>query len=112
MVRHSFYAFALLVAVGGAVASNGACASELLTDAELARHGLVRAWFTQVQLDPARGRVTDIVIDGGTVFVQTDRAILQAIDAETGQTLWVQQVGDPNHPTLTPGISNRMVAVI
>ncbi len=112
MIRHSFCAFALLVAVGGIGTSNGACGSELLTDAEVGRHGLVRAWFTQVQLDPARGRVTDIVIDGGTVFVQTDRAILQAIDAESGQTLWVQQVGDPNHPTLTPGISNRMIAVV
>jgi outer membrane protein assembly factor BamB len=112
MVRHSFYAFALLVAVGGGSASNGACGSELLTDAEVSRHGLARAWFTQVQVDPARGRVTDIVIDGGTLFVQTDRAILQAIDAETGQTLWTEQVGDPNHPTLAPGISNRMVAVV
>ncbi len=112
MARHSFFALALFGAVACACQSSAVCGSELLTEADLAQHGLVRAWFTQAQVDPARGRVTNIVIDAGTLFVQTDRAILQAIDVETGQTQWTKQVGDPNHPTLTPGIGGRIVAVI
>lgn len=87
-------------------------ASELPTEDELARHGLVRAWFTQVVLDSARGRISDIVVDDGTVFVQTDRAVLQAIDGETAQSLWVAEVGDPLHPCTTPGVSSRIVAAL
>lgn len=87
-------------------------AGDLPTESDLAPHGLVRPWFTQVVLDPARGRIGDIVVDDGTVFVQTDRAVLQAIDGETGRTLWVAEVGDPLHPCTTPGLSAGIVAAL
>ncbi len=87
-------------------------ASELPTEDQLAPHGLVRAWFTQVVLDSARGRISDIVVDDGTVFVQTDRAVLQAIDGQTGKTLWVAEIGDPLHPCTTPGFSSQIVATL
>lgn len=48
----------------------------------------------------------------GTLFVQTDQAVLHAFDAETGQTLWAQQVGEAMHPTLTAGANSNHVAVV
>lgn len=110
MSRRWLFWLWVLAGVGGCGAA--AVASELPTEDELALHGLVRAWFTQVVLDPARGRISDIVVDDGTVFVQTDRAVLQAIDGQTGQSLWVAEVGDPLHPSTTPGLSARIVATL
>lgn len=100
-----------VVAVAGRFGP-AAVASELPTEDELAPHGLVRAWFTQVVLDAARGRISDVVVDDGTVFVQTNRAVLQAIDEQTGQSLWVAEVGDSLHPSTTPGLSSRIVAAL
>ncbi len=110
MARFRVFWVLLLAAVG--TCGPAALAGELPTDEELAPHGLVRAWFTQVVLDPARGRIAHIVVDDGTVFVQTDRAVLQAIDGQTGQSLWVAEVGDPLHPCATPGLSSRIVAAL
>jgi hypothetical protein len=86
--------------------------SALIPQPEAARHGLVRAWYAQVQLDAGRARVRHIVLDRGTLFVQTDRAVLQAIDAETGETLWARIVGNPRHPSLEPGPGPDMVGVV
>ena len=86
--------------------------SALITQPEARRHGLSRAWYTQIQLDQARARVRNVVLHQGTLFVQTDRAMLHAIDAETGQTLWAVQVGLANHPSMTPGVNSNLVAVV
>lgn len=108
--RHRLFWLLVLAAVGSS--GPAGVASDLPTEGDLAPHGLVRAWFTQVVLDPARGRIGDIVVDDGSVFVQTDRAVLQAIDGETGQSLWVAELGDPLHPCTTPGVSARIVAAL
>ena len=74
-------------------------------------YGLQRSWFTQVHLDPSRGRVTHMTLHRGTLFVQTDRAVVHAIDAENGQTLWAAGVGDPRHPSLSLSANDDSVAV-
>ena len=70
------------------------------------RHGLTRAWFTQIPVG-GRARITYIVQDEGTLFVQTSDAMLYAIDAESGRVVWSQQVGEPNWPTMRPGANGR-----
>jgi len=91
------------------------------------RHGLARPWFTQVRLDSSRAEISHIVFDAkreialkgegtltipDTLFVQTNQAVLHAIDAETGQTLWASQVGRRGHPSLRPGVNENFVAVV
>ena len=85
---------------------------EIIPETAARRHGLARPWFTQIQLDRARARVSHVVLDRGTLFVQTDHAVVHAIDAETGQTFWAKQVGRRDHPSLTPGANKNFVAVI
>ena len=84
----------------------------LLTEPEAARHGLVRPWITQMGFDSARGRLCDLILYEGTLYAQTDRATIHAIDAETGKMLWSKQVGRPNHPSLTPSASHDFLAVV
>jgi len=92
--------------------ANAAPRAQIIPKTTAARHGLARLWFNQADVDLSRGRVTDLVLDRGTLFVQTDQAILQAIDAETGQTLWSAQVGRRGHPSLRPATNADMVAVV
>jgi outer membrane protein assembly factor BamB len=58
---------------------------------------------------PARPRM---VVEPGALYVQTLHGVLHAIDANTGRTLWVQQVGRREHPSTPPAISERYVAVV
>ena len=85
---------------------------QLIPESLAAQHGLTRAWFTQAQFDTATSRACWAVLHEGTLFVQNDRAAVQAIDAITGKALWVQQVGKPAHPTLPVGVNREFVAVL
>ena len=89
-----------------------AAGSELIPETTANRHGLTRPWFTQVELDGSRGRICDIVLEGGILYAQTDTAMLHAIDAETGKTLWAKQIGRPRHPSLTPGANRDLLGII
>ncbi len=70
------------------------------------RHGLTRAWFLQLPV-AGRTKITYITQDDGTLFVQTNSAMIFAIDAETGQIIWSQQVGEPGHPSTRIGANGR-----
>ena len=86
--------------------------SELISETTAARHGLTRPWFAQVELDQGRGRVTDVILRDGVLYAQTDSAMVHAIDAETGKTLWSQRIGRPKHPSMTPDARGGLLAVV
>ena len=111
MPRILFAPFALLVAFLLCDALSAA-RNQLIPETTAARHGLARPWFTQVELDRGRGRLTDLVLHQGTLYAQTDNAVIHAIDAETGRTLWWKRVGLPSHPSMTPGLNHKRLAVI
>lgn len=48
----------------------------------------------------------------GMLLVQTQMGLLHALDAETGRTLWVQQVGHRMRPSETPAVNECYVAVV
>lgn len=84
----------------------------IISRREAARLGLERAWYTQVQLDRARGYIVDVFDAGDTLFAVTNSGMVQSIDAETGQTQWIMQVGPPEHPSLAPAANDEYVAVV
>ncbi|MCE5303023.1 MAG: PQQ-binding-like beta-propeller repeat protein [Planctomycetaceae bacterium] len=85
---------------------------ELISEPTAARHGLTRPWFTQAQLDQGRGRLRAMVLSGGVLYVQTDGAVFEAIDAETGRMLWRKQVGRRDRLTMPPGVGHDVLAVL
>ena len=107
----------LLVAMAGAwLASTGQRAAavndEFITEAMAQRYGLTRMWVTQAQVDRGQGRLQDVVLYEGVLYTQSNRATLEAIDAETGQKLWSKMVGNPDHPSLPPSACRDLVATI
>lgn len=172
---------AFLVASSGcallaATAWGQRAAEGLVSESEARRFGLERVWVTQVEVDPARGRVVNLasyvsVADITTVFdvqydgrrrtfsehdldrfgkvlgkagakreaeefvaelkerklegkvekilipetslyATSDRAIVHAIDAESGATRWAELIGDRNHPTECPAASEPYLAIL
>jgi outer membrane protein assembly factor BamB len=95
-----------------AVARSAVASGGLIPETTASRHGLTVAWFNQVQFDQGRSRVAQVVLHEGLLLIATDRAMLHAMDAETGQTLWVQQIGRPELPTLAPSANKELVAVV
>ncbi|MHC4181037.1 MAG: outer membrane protein assembly factor BamB family protein [Planctomycetota bacterium] len=86
--------------------------TDIIPQTTAARHGLTRRWFTQVQMDRSRARVKHLVLHEGTLYVQSNRAMVHAIDAETGETLWARRMGRPNHPSLTPAADRDLLAIL
>ena len=105
------FAFSIGVWFSGTIVF-GSPISEPLSTSFTEQHGLTSAWFTQLQIDPARGQFKDMILDRGTLFTVSDQSMVSAIDASTGQTRWSVQVGARARPTLRPGPSRRFVAVI
>ena len=85
---------------------------EIIPETQAEQHGLARPWMTQVQLDRGRARVRDFILYEGTLYIQSTRAMIHAIDAETGRTLWARQVGRADHPNMTPGAYRDLLATV
>lgn len=111
-MRYSCILLSLAGAVFWGTAATAEILSPIIPETTAARHGLTRAWMVQVRVDRSRGRVTHLLLDRGTLFVQTDRAVVQALDAETGQTLWTSQIGRRDHPSLAAGANDNLLAVV
>ncbi|MCE9544679.1 MAG: PQQ-binding-like beta-propeller repeat protein [Planctomycetia bacterium] len=84
----------------------------LVTEASARRHGMVRAWWRQVDVDVTRDRVETVTLCGTTLYVQTKRGTINALDAETGRTRWVVQVGSPMLTTTCVGANDKYAAVL
>ncbi len=109
---YGYAVLALLTLSFGADRAPAAPGVPIIPETAAAQHGLARPWFTQAQVDRNRGKIEHLVLDDGTLFVQTDRGVLQTIDAETGRTLWAKEVGRRDFPSMRPAANAKMVAVI
>lgn len=86
--------------------------SGLVSNQQAQRYGLVRAWFSQAQVDRSRHMVERAVLSGDQLIVLTTAGVLHAMDAHTGGTDWVARVGNPDYPSLGPAISDEYVAIV
>jgi outer membrane protein assembly factor BamB len=87
--------------------------ADRLISREDARHlGLERAWFAQVRLDRARNQVERAVLANDRLVVLTTAGVVQEMNAQTGETLWIASVGNPQYPNLGPAVSEQHVALI
>ena len=91
----------------GAAVSDG-----IISEPAAEQHGMARPWLAQVEMDRARGRVNDISLYDGTLYVQTNRAIISAIDAETGRQLWSKAVGRPDFPSLPLAVNGDLLGTV
>lgn len=82
-----------------------------ITTAEAARHGLHRAFVTQVEIDRGGDTVVALVLEGDTLFAQSSRGVVQAIDAETGRTKWVRQIGRRGYTNLPAAANHEFLCV-
>ena len=99
--------FLLVAAWGVLLSSAGQLAAalndEIVTEAMAQHCGLTRMWVTQAQVDRAQGRLQAVVaLAMACSTPRSNRARMEAIDAETGQKLWSKMVGQPGHPSLAP----------
>lgn len=108
--------FLLVAAAGVLLSSTGQLAAalndEIIPEVTAQRYGLTRMWVTQAQVNRAQGRLQTLVLYEGTLYAQSNRAVLEGIDAETGQKLWSKMIGQPTHPTSTPSAHRDLVATI
>ena len=83
----------------------------LLSQPELEPYGFKRVWFHQLKLHSAGGKVQNIFLEGGQIFITTSDAVLHVLDSETGQWLWSRTIGRRDVPLTEPAVNSRVVAV-
>ncbi|HVT29878.1 MAG TPA: PQQ-binding-like beta-propeller repeat protein [Lacipirellulaceae bacterium] len=105
-------AAALLILATVCVAGDACGANRLVSQDRAHRLGLTRAWFTQVQLDPARDQLVRAVLHGDRLTVLTSAGVVQEIDALTGRTYWIAPIGNENYPSLGPAGNDKYVAIL
>jgi outer membrane protein assembly factor BamB len=76
------------------------------------RQGMHRQWVTQVHLDRSRDHLLHLILQDDILFAQSHRGTVHAMDAETGSTLWVRQVGHPEYPKGRLAANDRYVATV
>ena len=76
--------------IGRAQLSEAQVIGGVVSQAEAQRHGLTRAWYAQADVSRMVGEIVDTTLSDGVLFVQTSRARLHAIDAETGALFGAQ----------------------
>ncbi|MEX1224016.1 MAG: PQQ-binding-like beta-propeller repeat protein [Pirellulales bacterium] len=86
--------------------------SPLITELEAQQRGLTRAWYVQVPVDRSRDRLQSVNFYDGTLFTQTERGTITALDGETGERLWTTNIGKPDHPTTAIGANKLYVAAL
>jgi hypothetical protein len=83
----------------------------LLAQPELDPYGLKRVWFYQLGLHSANGKIQDMLLEGGQLFVTTSDAKLHVLNSETGQWLWTRSIGSRDVALTEPAVNSRVVAV-
>lgn len=112
-LRTALIASSVALAIGGwAEFALGQGADRLVAETLAMRHGLTRSWYAQMSMNRANEKVTDVTLNGGMLFVQTNGGVVHALDAETGRADWVETIGRGDRTTVTPGANAKNVAII
>jgi hypothetical protein len=73
---------------------------------------LAKEFASDLKVQDIESTVETLEVPEITLFVITDRAMVHAIDAETGRTRWARVIGNRDYPTERPGVSDKYLAVI
>jgi len=63
------------------------------------------------QADAPAPAVEQFVVPKITLYASSERGTVNAIDGETGRTLWSVAVGNPDYPTTAPGANDEYVGL-
>jgi outer membrane protein assembly factor BamB len=102
----------LLVVLAAGSVSLPAGAQVLIPPTTAARYGLTRAWYAQVGSPRVSGTLAHAGYDEGMVLVQSSRGRITALDAETGRTLWSNQIGARDGASSEPAANEKFVVVV
>ncbi len=102
---------AMLVLVGFVLPAAPAQGQTIISQRVAARHGLHLAWYAHVQMDAARDVIEHVTLFNKSLVVQTDRGMIQVIDAETGATRYAKRIGERHLPTTPIGANKTYAAV-
>ena len=96
----------------GLLAADSRASGGLVSNEVAAQYGLERAWFSQVRVDPARFRVATWTLDKDQLFALTTDGTIQAISAETGETLWITDIASRNATAIGLAVNANYIAVL
>ena len=85
--------------------------AQLPTRKLLDRYNLEQLWTTRAVINPSRDRVSNLVLDEETVYVQTQNGYITAFDSQSGAQRWAQLLARVDTPQF-PLISNSETVLV
>ena len=110
--RFDFVLLAIVAVVGGAAAARAQVSSGLITQTQARTIGLERAWYASAQVDPAHSTFVRWILSRDQIVLLSNAGVVQLLDANTGQTLWTSDAGNPNYASLGPAANEEYVAIV
>jgi hypothetical protein len=110
--RYTFCLLLVFASFSNSAGFSSAHAESLVSYEMTMPAGLERSWFGQVQLDVTRDRVRSWKLFEDNLLALTNTGTLHSLNAETGETLWVTQVGVIDQAAIGPAANKTHVAVI
>lgn len=84
----------------------------LIRQSTARRYGLERSWFAHASVGRSRSHLENWALDDGLLLVQSSLGAVEAINPESGRSLWTSSVGGLTVPTGRVAASESGVAVV
>jgi outer membrane protein assembly factor BamB len=105
-------ALAVTMGIAAAALARAQFGSGLVARDLAQQSGLERAWFARARVNPARSDIARWILSGDQLLLVTSAGVCHALDANTGQTLWITPIGNPDYPSLGPATNDKYVALV
>src|SRR5262249_49378977 len=86
--------------------------SGLISQSQAHSIGLQRAWYARAQVDASHSKIVRWILSGDQIVLLTNVGLIQVMDANTGQTVWTSDIGNPNYPSPAPAANNDFSALV
>jgi outer membrane protein assembly factor BamB len=106
------FPLAMLAVFAVAYSARGQISSGLISQTQAHSIGLERAWYARAQVDPAHSKVVRWALSRDQLVLLTNAGLIHVMDANTGQTVWTSDVGNPEYPSLGPAANEDFIALV
>jgi outer membrane protein assembly factor BamB len=110
--RADVAAIAIIALFGGLATAHAQVSSGLISQQQARTIGLERAWYSSAQVDPAHSTFVRWILSHDQIVLLSNAGVVQLLDANTGQTMWTSDVGNPNYPSLGPAANEEFIALV
>src|SRR5437870_10463975 len=109
MIHRRVLPLVVVLFATGLVVAQDRSRSLLPTDSAVARYGVARRWCGYAPVDGVREEVTNVMVVGDQVHLETNASRIHVMQGESGKLLWSAQMGRRTSGQFGSAINSKSV---